>query len=230
MISAFYRNNKNSKDATCEVRRVVKGKIIMPSIYDLKPRFQAILRPLVRGLASAGVSANQVTILAVIVSAVTGFFVYKYPTTAWALYLVPAVLFIRMALNAIDGMLAREHDMKSPLGAILNELGDVVSDTVLYLPLVYVPGVPALYIVLIVTLSIISEMTGVVAIQIGAQRRYDGPMGKSDRAFAFGLLALLIAVGIAPGPWTVYYLAVMAVLLCLTVINRARCALKEIRV
>jgi CDP-diacylglycerol--glycerol-3-phosphate 3-phosphatidyltransferase len=135
-----------------------------------------------------------------------------------------------MALNAIDGMLAREHDMKSPLGAILNELGDVVSDTVLYLPLVYVPGVPALYIVLIVTLSIISEMTGVVAIQIGAQRRYDGPMGKSDRAFAFGLLALLIAVGIAPGPWTVYYLAVMAVLLCLTVINRARCALKEIRV
>jgi len=36
-----------------------------------------------------------------------------------------------MALNAIDGMLAREHHMQSKLGAILNELGDVVSDTVL---------------------------------------------------------------------------------------------------
>jgi CDP-diacylglycerol--glycerol-3-phosphate 3-phosphatidyltransferase len=33
-----------------------------------------------------------------------------------------------MALNAIDGMLAREHDMQSPLGAMLNELGDVLSD------------------------------------------------------------------------------------------------------
>ena len=32
------------------------------------------------------------------------------------------------------------------------------------------------------------EMAGVVAVQIGAERRYDGPMGKSDRAFTFGLL------------------------------------------
>ena len=44
------------------------------------------------------------------------------------LLLLPAVLFLRMALNAIDGMLAREHNQKSALGAILNELGDVFSD------------------------------------------------------------------------------------------------------
>jgi CDP-diacylglycerol--glycerol-3-phosphate 3-phosphatidyltransferase len=40
-----------------------------------------------------------------------------------------------MALNAIDGMLAKEFALKSRLGAMLNELGDVFSDAALYLPL-----------------------------------------------------------------------------------------------
>ena len=58
---------------------------------------------------------------------------------ATAVYL-PPVLLARMALNAVDGMLAREHAMQSALGAILNELGDVLSDTALYLPLAAAPG------------------------------------------------------------------------------------------
>ena len=85
--------------------------------------------------------------------------------------LIPLVLFLRMALNAIDGMLAREHHMASRLGAVLNELGDVISDTALYLPLALVPGVPAFWLVSAVVLAVISEMTGVVAVQIGAERR-----------------------------------------------------------
>ena len=36
----------------------------MPSVYDIKPRFQALLRPLVRRLAAAGTTANQVTVAA----------------------------------------------------------------------------------------------------------------------------------------------------------------------
>jgi CDP-diacylglycerol---glycerol-3-phosphate 3-phosphatidyltransferase len=40
----------------------------MPSIYGLKPAFQNLLRPLVRGLANAGVTANQVTLTAMALS------------------------------------------------------------------------------------------------------------------------------------------------------------------
>ena len=43
-----------------------------------------------------------------------------------------------MAMNAVDGMLAREFGQQSPLGAYLNELADVVSDTALYLPFAFV--------------------------------------------------------------------------------------------
>jgi len=201
----------------------------MPSIYDLKPKFQGLLRPIVKGLAKAGVTANQVTVFAMIVSIAAGVLVFLFPTSPWPLFLIPIVLFVRMALNAIDGMLAREHDMSTPLGAILNELGDVISDTALYLPLLFVPGLAPFLIVSIVILSIISEMTGVVAIQIGAQRRYDGPMGKSDRAFMFGLLALLLAFGVSPEGWSNWYLSAMILLLSITTINRARNALKEIQ-
>jgi CDP-diacylglycerol--glycerol-3-phosphate 3-phosphatidyltransferase len=192
------------------------------SIYDLKPRFQALLRPLVNWLAAAGVSANQVTVVATVVSLATGALVALYPASRGVLLLVPLALFVRMALNAIDGMLAREHAMTSRRGAVLNELGDVVSDAGLYLPLALVPGMPAALVVVLVVLGVISEMAGVVAVQIGAERRYDGPLGKSDRAFAFGLIAFLLGCGVEPGRWLVVLLGVLVAMAVITIVRRAR--------
>jgi len=197
----------------------------MPSVYDLKPKFQALLRPTVQALAAAGVTANQVTLGAAALSLLTGAAIYLRPTVPRVLLVVPLVLFLRMALNAIDGMLAREHNQRSRLGAVLNELGDVVSDAALYLPFAAVPGLDARLVVPAVILAIIGEMAGVVAVQIGAHRRYDGPMGKSDRAFAFGLLALLLGLGLAPGGWSTGLLALIVLLGSLTVLNRCRRAL-----
>jgi CDP-diacylglycerol---glycerol-3-phosphate 3-phosphatidyltransferase len=200
----------------------------MPTIYDLKPRFQALLRPLSNALAGAGVTPNQVTLGALLLSLLTGGAIFLQPQHAWPLLLLPPVLFLRMALNAIDGMLAREHDMQSRLGAILNELGDVVSDSVLYLPLASVAGVDPGLVVLIVLAAVMGEMTGVIGTQIGASRRYDGPLGKSDRAFVFGLLALLLGLGVPAGPWVTLLLGLTLALALLTILNRARQALREV--
>lgn len=200
----------------------------MASIYDLKPRFQALLRPLSRRLAALGVTANQVTVAAVLLSIAVGIMIALWHEQDWPLLLLPGVLLIRMALNAIDGMLAREHAMQSKLGAVLNEIGDVVSDTALYLPLAVVAGVCPELVVLITILAIIGEMTGVVAVQIGASRRYEGPLGKSDRAFAFGLLGLLLGLGVPRGDWLTVFLAVLVGLAALTIVNRARRALREV--
>lgn len=200
----------------------------MPSIYDLKPRFQALLRPLVKSLATTGVTANHVTIAATVLSFIVGAMIALFPQNRWPLLLIPPLLFLRMALNAIDGMLAREHAMKSSLGAILNELGDVLSDTALYLPLALVPGVNSIWIVIVTILAILSEMTGVLGVQIGAQRRYDGPMGKSDRALVFGLLCLLLGIGIELDYFVDGLLMITALLLILTILKRARRALAEV--
>ena len=201
----------------------------MATIYDLKPRFQALLRPATSSLARSGVTANQVTVAALLLSVATGGAIAAFPGARPVLLLIPAVLFVRMALNAVDGMLAREHGMKSNLGAVLNELGDVLSDAALYLPLALVPGFPAGLVVIAVMLAIVSEMTGVVAVQIGASRRYDGPMGKSDRAFVFGLAALLVGFGVPSGRWLTAALVLVIALLVLTIVNRSRHALREAR-
>jgi CDP-diacylglycerol--glycerol-3-phosphate 3-phosphatidyltransferase len=202
---------------------------LMPSIYQIKPRFQALLRPLVQSLAAGGVSANQVTVTAAVLSIVAGIVLASWSAAAALVWLLlPVVLFVRMALNAIDGMLAREHGQKSALGAYLNELCDVISDAALYLPFALVPGVNAIVVVVAVLLAALSEMAGVVAVQVGAERRYDGPMGKSDRAFAFGLLAVLLAVGILPGFWLGCAVGLVALLTGWTTVNRVRAGLRSV--
>jgi CDP-diacylglycerol--glycerol-3-phosphate 3-phosphatidyltransferase len=199
----------------------------MPSIYDLKSRFQGILRPSVSRLAAAGITANQVTLAAVALSLAGGAALALAPGHPLPLILLPLILFLRMALNAVDGMLAREHDQKSRLGAVLNELGDVVSDIALYLPFALLPGVAGWLPVLICLLAVIGEMTGVIGIQIGASRRYDGPMGKSDRAVVFGTLGVFVGFGlIGPAPVDIV-LGITALLGGVTIINRARQALAE---
>ena len=200
----------------------------MPSISGLKPAFQGVLRPVAGALARAGVTANQVTVAAVVLSLAAGATIALRPDARWPLLLLPVALVLRMALNAIDGMLAREHGMQSALGAMLNELGDVIADAGLYLPLALVPGFDPALVVVVVLLGVLAEMTGVVAVQIGAARRYDGPLGKSDRAFAFSVLAVLLGLGSPPGPWVTAALAAMAGLLIATIVNRARAALQEV--
>jgi len=199
------------------------------TLYAIKPAFQNLLRPACRALAKAGVTANQVTITAMLLSLATGGTLVILYETPWVLLLVPATLLVRMALNAIDGMLAREHDMQSPLGGLLNELGDVVSDIALYAPLGLIAGVSPVAVNVAVVLAVLSEMTGVVAVQIGASRRYDGPMGKSDRALAFGLLAVLLGFGLDAGAWANIFVAIVALLIAITIFNRARAALDELK-
>ena len=200
----------------------------MPSVYDLKPKFQSLLRPLSDALVAAGVTANAVTIFAMLLSVASGAAIYRFHSFR-ILLILPLVLFLRMALNAIDGMIAREHNQKTALGAILNELGDVFADAALYLPLAFVPFFSPILIIGIVLLAVLSEMTGVVGVQIGASRRYDGPMGKSDRAFIFGTLGLLLGLNLPIGPVVFPALAVMLILLCVTIFNRARGALRELQ-
>lgn len=103
-------------------------------------------------------------------------------------------MFLRMALNAIDGMLAREFGQQSKLGALLNELTDVLADAALYAFALIAP-LQAVGVGAVVVLAGLTGFAGALGPTIGAPtRRYDGPLGKSDRAFVFGALGLWVAL------------------------------------
>lgn len=196
------------------------------SIYALKPKFQSLLRPLVRALYNAGVTANQVTVLACVLSILLGIWLCLDARPVLFLWL-PLWMFVRMAFNAIDGMLAREFGQKSALGAYLNELTDVISDACLYLPFAFLPHFPPLWVGVFIALSIVVEMSGVIGLMVGASRRYDGPFGKSDRAFAIGALALAVGLGLPPQGWQAGLFPLMAALCGLTIWRRVRQGLHE---
>lgn len=200
----------------------------MPSIYDLKPRFQALLRPILKALRAMGVTPNMLTVLALLLSFSSGcaMWLAAYDRRFWLV--VPVVMFVRMALNALDGMMAREYHLTSSMGLILNEVGDVVSDIAVYLPLA-AHASPAWPVFAFVLLAVVNEFTGLLGVSVCGARVNDGPMGKSDRAFAIGLLAVILyrwpgAVGIvAP------YCGLLALLLVISTRNRMSSALERAR-
>ena len=204
----------------------------MPSVYTLKPKFQGLLRPLTRmsrqAASRSALLRNAVTLFGGALSICYGLMLAAEPQSRTLLLLLPDVLLIRLALNAADGMLAREFGQKTNLGAYLNELTDVVSDAFLYLPFAYMPGFDPLWIGAAIVLSTIVEMAGTVAAMTGASRRYDGPMGKSDRALVFGAIALWLGLGYGIAPWASYALPrLIVLLLTVTVVNRVRGGLGE---
>ncbi|MGI0691469.1 CDP-alcohol phosphatidyltransferase family protein [Pseudomonas aeruginosa] len=200
----------------------------MISVYQLKPRFQNLLRPGVQRLYQRGITANQVTLAACLLSLLVGALVAGFASHLWLFALVPLWMFLRMALNAVDGMLAREFGQKSDLGAYLNELTDVIADSGLYLPFALLPGVNPLWVVLVVLLAVISEYAGALGPMGGAARRSAGPMGKSDRAVCFGVIGAGVASGRLPLAWIDWLMLLIAALLLLTIGNRVRQGLAEL--
>ena len=154
------------------------------TLYRIKPGFQSLLRPMVARAARTGIRPNHLTLAAIGVSAAAGAAVLAGARTPALLFLAPVLYLARMALNAMDGLLAREHGMTSRTGAILNEIGDVTSDALAYLPFVAVIPQAGWLIVIVVILGLIGEVAALAGSD-DSGRRNDGPLGKSDRAFAF---------------------------------------------
>jgi len=195
----------------------------MISVYNIKPKFQQLLKPVMEFLHRKKFTPNHVTLLALFGSILTGGYVYF--NEGWSyLVVVPVFLFIRMALNAIDGMMARAYNQQSPLGEVLNELGDVLADLAIFYPLLIKFGIdkhPNLLVVFI-ALMIINEFVGVLGKAMGGARRYEGPMGKSDRALFFGLLCVVVFLFPMVLSW-IYYLIILVVLaMLLSTITRIK--------
>lgn len=198
----------------------------MISIYNLKPRFQKILRPLCAGMVEKGITPNNITIGTAVLSVFTGLLLVLFNSHHSFFFIMPFFMLLRMALNAMDGIIAKEFDMKTRQGAIYNELGDVISDVFLYLPFAFLPQFNSTFVFLIIILAVITEMSGILAFSIGSQRAYDGPMGKSDRAFVFSLLAVAVGFEIHFGMWLHIIWIGLTLLMIYTIHNRIKTALR----
>ena len=176
----------------------------VPTTYDLKPAFQRMLTPLMQRLRNVGVTPNALTWLAIVLSGGLGYAFVLGLTNRYWFFAVAGGLLVRMALNALDGMMARTFNLTSRGGAVLNELGDVASDALVMWPLALVPGVHVGWVGALLWLTAVNEFAGVMGASVSGERRYEGPMGKSDRTLVWGVFCLLMGAGVAVEPYAMY--------------------------
>jgi len=198
----------------------------MISIYKIKPKFQQLLMPILKRLHKVGITANQITISSILLSLAIGVFFWNAETNRYFFLALPIGLFIRMALNALDGMMARTYNQQTKKGEILNEIGDVISDLFIFFPLLIFEKENLYLIVIFLCLSLINEFAGLLGKSVSGIRQYEGPMGKSDRAFVIGLYGLLSFYSIGFGKYSFWIFLVLILLILISTYTRIKNTLK----
>ena len=197
----------------------------MISVYKLKPKFQQLLMPILNFLHQRKITANQITIGSIVFSLIIALFFWYADRFPIFFLVLPIGLLLRMALNALDGMMARLFNQTSKTGEVLNEVGDIVSDVVLFFPLLKFHPESVYPIVAFIVLSVVNEFCGLIGKVIANDRRYDGPMGKSDRALLLGVYGILALLHIYIVAISGYIFGVLCLLLLLSSVTRLRKAL-----
>jgi len=197
-------------------------------LYLQKGNFQKV----VRWMAGSWMSANQATLFALcfVVLTAIGFYVgLTYSNYRWLLLLVPIFLILRMAMNALDGMLAREYGTGSVAGELFNEGLDIVGDTICYGSLFFIPNPPHLSLTLFLILAWMAEYVGVLGKGLpGGVRRHETFLGgKPDRAVWMGGLALLLYIFPPIVEKIDVYLLIVSCFVFLTSVVRVRKTLIE---
>jgi len=164
----------------------------MISVYKLKPKFQQLLNPILILFRRIGISPNHITVFSVLFSVLIGYILWLAQENSLFYLFVALGLLFRMMLNALDGMMAKKYNLQSKTGEVLNEVGDILSDIAIYFPFIYFEGITLEYVIGFLLLSVINEFCGLLAKMISGERRYDGPMGKSDRALLVGLICIAL--------------------------------------
>lgn len=168
----------------------------MPSLYALKPWYTRRLHRFVAGAVARGTSPDAFTAVGVLGAALAGAAI----ALGWWL---PALvlLAVRLAGANLDGAVARARGVARPWGFVLNELGDRVSDLLMFAGLAVlavrtggdaVAGLTPLSWVLVAavaaTLPTFVSLAGAGA---GTPRFNGGPLGKTERC-AFAVLATAV--------------------------------------
>lgn len=199
----------------------------MISVYKLKPKFQQLLTPVLLFLYKNHITANQITVSSILLSVVIGVLFWNADESRWFFLSLPIGLLLRMALNALDGMMARKFNQISKLGEVLNEVGDIVSDVIIFFPLLKFQPESQYLIIIFIVLSIINEFAGLIGKAIGKERRYDGPMGKSDRALILGVYGLTVFFGADISGISKYIFDLLIILLIISTYIRLKKSLHE---
>jgi len=172
------------------------------------------LDPFVGAARTVGLSPDGVSVIAFLLAVAAGG-VYAVAAGRPLLYLVGAVLvFLNGWLDLVDGALARELNVASSAGDLLDHVLDRYADIVIIVGLAagvgqWVLGIAA------VTGVLMTSYLGTQAQAVGLDRVYGGALGRADRLALVGLVtgvaafAQPVGLGLNPVGWLLVVFAVV---------------------
>jgi phosphatidylglycerophosphate synthase len=162
------------------------------SIYSIKPWFQKQLQPVVKLLLN--VPPDCITWAALLVSLAAGALVYASSEKPWMAVLAVPLLMGRLALNALDGMVAKQTGKARAAGEVINELSDRLSDVAIFLSLAFRPDIKVHLVLLAMVAMLMVSYVGILGKAVGAERVSSGVLGKADRMMMLMVSCLVYAV------------------------------------
>ena len=157
----------------------------------LKSRDTRLAARFARGLADARVRPNWISLASVAAAALAALCLIRSWYPAAALFIL-----LRLLCNLMDGMVAIEGGLGSPVGEIYNDLPDRVSDVLILCAAGYSLAWPAYARELGWLAAFVAVMTAYIRILGGAcglQQDFGGPMAKPQR-MAVMIVACVLAV------------------------------------
>ncbi len=164
-----------------------------------------------RWLAARGTSPDAISVAGMVACvaagvclAATGLCQDADPLVGRGLWLAAAVLVqIRLACNMLDGMVAIERRVASPVGELFNEIPDRVSDWATLVGLGYAAGSNATLGHVAAWLAVFVAYVRSAVHGAGAPADFCGPMAKPQRMFLVTVLGVVMAlVPTSWLPWT----------------------------
>jgi phosphatidylglycerophosphate synthase len=161
------------------------------------------------GLARAGLTPNQISVLSVVFG-IGAAAAYYQSQQGWLwLAVASACIQLRLLCNMLDGLLAIEGGLKSKTGDLYNEVPDRFGDIAIMLGAGLVIRALPYGMTLAWVMIVIAILTAYVRLlggSLGLVQDFSGPMAKQHRMFTLTLGTLLAAgeVAMRGTTWTLY--------------------------
>lgn len=194
----------------------------------LRPLATRALRPFVRGAKRLGFSPDGVSVIAFVFAVLAAVGFYQGSPLGYGLGAL--FVFLNGWLDLLDGALARELDVDSPGGDLLDHVLDRYADVIVVGGLAagieqYALGFLA------VTGVLLTSYLGTQIEAVGLQREYGGLLGRADRLALIGLTGFAMVVVPPIGGLTLvaWLLVLFTVVGHLTALQRFWGAFRELR-
>jgi CDP-diacylglycerol--glycerol-3-phosphate 3-phosphatidyltransferase len=197
-------------------------------IYKIKPKFQKALGGIERDLVRRRVHPDYLTLGALALSAFGGLLLFAANWVSILELLIIPVAIGRTALNALDGLVARDTGLARPWGEVLNEFSDRLADVALLTGVAFAPGSNYRIGAVVIVVMLLSSYLGTAAKAAGGKRQYVGVMGKADRMIYLSVASLL-AYLLPVIPVYSIYLGIVLVGLCFTIVQRLKATYADLQ-